>query len=244
MTRHRVSFDPRALVVGAAILFLPACPRSVPLDYSEVKPVVDGQIKIGEEWMPYDVDFEKSEMTVAVLSDPDATGFVCSMLSHPHAIQAMRFSSKFRIDAAAPADSFIEVTVPGLALNPDNPETVDRFDGTKERTEVSKGDREGTKGTAFTQLKIDDFPDLVFRVKNPPAVEGSEEEIVIEAEMAGVKESIEAKYTASMQGDAYIVDVTGFIDAKRWGMFESGMGMDCVNKSLPLNATLVLVPKN
>jgi polyisoprenoid-binding protein YceI len=231
-------------VAAVGVLVVAAgCPRSVPLDYSAVKSKVAGQIAMAGQFADYDVDFDASSLVALVLPDPKAEGFICSMMSHSHAIQAMLFDSEFKIDPATPTDSWIKITVPGLALHPDDEKLMKRFDETKEREGVSDGDRKGIKGTAFNQLKIDDYPDLVFEVKAPPAVEGIEEKATITAKMAGVEEGIPVTYTAAFEDSTYVINLTGTIDSEKFGMFQEGLGMDCVDKAVPLNVTLVLRPK-
>jgi hypothetical protein len=228
----------------AALAFLfSGCPRSVPLDYSAVKPLVKGQILKDGSPVDYEVDYDQSSLVVLVLANEEATGFVCSIASHSHAVQAMLFGTEFSIDPASPADSWIRVTVPGQALHPDDHELRQRFKETKGGDPVPDGDREGIKGTVFDQLKIDDYPDLTFSVKGPPAVEGIEEKTTITAKMAGVEEVIDTTYTAAFEEEKYVINLTGTIMAKEWGLFAEGFGMDCVDQAVPLNVTMVLKPR-
>jgi hypothetical protein len=227
-----------------AMLLVMGCPRTVPIDHEEFKGTVEGTIAMSGTPADYDVNFDESSLVVLVLPHPEASGPVCDMLSHPHAITAHQFDAEFEIDPASPTDSWIKITVPGQALNPDEYDVMQRFDETKESEEKPEGDREGIKGTAFDQLNIDEHPDLVFEVKGPPAVEGDEQETTIAATMKGKEGDIEVTYTAAFENDDYVINLTGNIDGANWEIMTEGFGAECTDKNIPLNVTLVLTPKS
>jgi hypothetical protein len=217
------------------------CMRSEPLDTSGLSATASGTVERASVTTDYTVDYERSSLFVLVLSKEEGDSPMCALASHNHMIEAAVFDAEFVIDEASPEDSSFKVTVPGAALTPDDPAKFDQFPEV-EFTDQGDDARSQIKGTAFTELNLDDHPDLVFEVTAPPAVEATDETALLLGEMNGEQGDFEVTYTSGFDGDDFVVNATGDIDITKFGLWSEGTMADCTNPMVPVSVLLTLVP--
>jgi hypothetical protein len=177
---------------------------------------------------------EDSELVI-VVKKKDAFG--CGAL-HSHVVQATQATFAYALDGAAAGE--VDIVVPAIGLDPDDPELRLKYLPDGENQALSDGDRQSIKGSVNEEVLASEHPALRFTLKNLSAIDGDGTGTLV-ADIAGATSEVVLGYTAMKDGDTVKLVGRAVLDGAPHGMPRNALGF-CVEPLMDIAFELTLAP--
>jgi hypothetical protein len=177
---------------------------------------------------------DSAELVIAVFKE-DAFG--CGAL-HSHVVEARQATFTFDLDASAGGE--VEIVVPVVGLEPDDPDLRRKYLPAADSDPLSDGDRNAIRGSVVEEVIGDRFPALEFTLRELSTLQGSGTAKLV-SKIAGLNSTTDVTYEATADGDNVVITGSAGLDGEPHGMPRNALGF-CVKKDMEFSFTITLAP--